>query len=98
LWLTPTLAQPPAELGYLFCNKADDALALYERISSYTPFTGFANATGLPAMSVPLHWNKNNLPVGLQFVGRSGEEALMFALAGQLEHAKPWINKYSEIK
>jgi len=98
LWLTPTLAQPPAELGYLFCDKAEDALNLYERISSYTPFTGFANATGLPAMSVPLHWNKNNLPVGVQLVGRSGEEALMFALAAQLEHAQPWIQKYSEIK
>jgi amidase len=97
LWLTPTLAQPPAELGYLFCDKVDDALALYERISSYTPFTGFANATGLPAMSVPLHWNKHNLPVGLQFVGRSGDEGLMFALAAQLEHARPWMDKYREI-
>jgi len=98
LWLTPTLASAPAELGYLFCNKAEEALDLYERISSYTPFTGFANATGLPAMSVPLHWNKNNLPIGVQFVGRSGEEALMFALAGQLEHAQPWIDRYAGIK
>lgn len=98
LWLTPTLAQPPAELGYLFCNNAEDALTLYERISNYTPFTGFANATGLPAMSVPLHWNKSNLPIGVQFVGRSGEEGLMFALAAQLEHARPWWPKYSEIK
>ena len=97
LWLTPTLAQPPAELGYLFCDKADDALTLYERISNYTPFTGFANATGLPAMSVPLHWNNNNLPVGVQFVGRSGEEGLMFALAAQLEHARPWWPKYKQL-
>jgi amidase len=97
-WLTPTLAQPPAKLGYLFCNKAEDALSLYERISSYTPFTGFANATGLPAMSVPLHWNAQSLPVGVQFVGRSGEEALMFALAAQLENLKPWMQKYSGIK
>lgn len=98
LWLTPTLAQPPAKLGYLFCNKADDAMVLYERISSYTPFTGFANATGLPAMSVPLHWNQEGLPVGLQFVGRSGEEALMFALAAQLEQAKPWRHRYKTVQ
>lgn len=97
LWLTPTLAQPPAKLGYLFCDKPDDAMGFYDRISSYTPFTGFANATGLPAMSVPLHWNKNNLSVGVQFVGRMGEEALMFTLAAQLEQARPWIQKYSEI-
>lgn len=98
LWLTPTLAQPPATLGYLFCSQPDDAMGFYERISGYTPFTGFANATGLPAMSVPLHWNKMNLPVGVQFVGRSGEESLMYALAAQLENAMPWINKYPEIK
>lgn len=96
-WLTPTLAQPPAKLGYLSCNKAEDAMGLYERISAYTPFTGFANATGLPAMSVPLYWNQHNLPVGVQFVGRSGEEALMFALAAQLENAKPWSGKYPKI-
>lgn len=96
-WLTPTLAQAPAKLGYLFCKDPDDAMAFYERISAYTPFTGFANATGLPAMSIPLHWNTENLPVGVQFVGRSGEEALMFALAAQLENAKPWSGKYQEI-
>jgi Asp-tRNA(Asn)/Glu-tRNA(Gln) amidotransferase A subunit family amidase len=98
MWLTPTLAQPPAKLGYLFCDNAEEALNLYDRISSYTPFTGFANATGLPAMSVPLHWNAQNLPVGVQFVGRSGDEALMFALAAQLENARPWIEKYKEIR
>jgi len=97
LWLTPTLAQPPAKLGYLFCKQPEDAMGFYERISSYTPFTGFANATGLPAMSVPLHWNTENLPLGVQFVGRSGEEALMFALAAQLENARPWSGKYQEI-
>jgi amidase len=49
-------------------------------------------------MSVPLHWNAQNLPVGVQFVGRSGDEALMFALAAQLENARPWIEKYKEIR
>ena len=98
LWLTPTLAQPPAPLGFLFCDKAEDTFAFYDRILNYTPFTGMANATGLPAMSVPLHWNQANLPIGVHFVGRSGEEALMLALAAQLEQAQPWIHKYREIK
>lgn len=97
LWLTSTLAQPPAKLGHLFCDKPEDALGLYEKISAYTPFTGFANGTGLPAMSVPLHWNAAGLPIGVQFVGRAGEEALMFALAAQLENAQPWGSRYSSL-
>lgn len=97
LWLTPTLAQAPARLGYLFCDKVEEALGLYERISTYTPFTGFANATGLPAMSLPLHWNGERLPIGVQLVGRTGSETLMFALAAQLEHAKPWAGYYPAV-
>jgi amidase len=54
------------------------------------PFTPLQNATGQPAISLPLHWNKANLPVGVQFVGRFGEEALLIRLAAQLEKAKPW--------
>ena len=97
LWLSPTLAQAPTLLGHLSCKGEEDTMAFYDRVSSFTPFTGLANATGLPAMSVPLHWNKEGLPIGVQFVGRSGEEELMYALAGQLEEAQPWFNRYSSI-
>lgn len=58
-----------------------------------TPFTQLANLAGLPAMSVPLHWSESGLPVGVHFTAPSGEEALLFRLAGQLERAAPWAER-----
>jgi len=59
----------------------------------YIPFTPLFNATGQPAMSVPLHWNAAGLPIGMQFVARLGGEGLLFRLAGQLERARPWFDR-----
>ncbi len=61
------------------------------------PFTQLANLTGVPAMSVPLHWTQAGLPLGSQFVAPPGGEALLFQLAGQLERAAPWFDRRPQI-
>ncbi len=90
--VTPTLANPPALLGY-FDPAEDNPLAGFMRQGDYMPFTPICNMTGQPAMSVPLFWNSENLPIGVHFMGRYGDEATLFRLASQLEQAKPWAEK-----
>ena len=60
----------------------------------YVPFTALQNGTGQPAINLPLHWNDAGLPIGTQFVGRFGEEALLLQLATQIEAAAPWAGRY----
>jgi amidase len=60
---------------------------------AYMPYTPMFNVSGQPAMSVPLHWNAAGLPIGVQLVGRFGEDATLFRLAGQLERAQPWFRR-----
>ena len=58
------------------------------------PFTQLANLTGTPAMSVPLHWCESGLPLGVQFIGRLGDEATLLQLAAELEEAQPWAQRW----
>jgi amidase len=90
--LTPTLGEPPVPLG-TFESPPDSPLLGFMRSAAFVPFTPVANATGQPAMSVPLFWNEAGLPVGVHFMGRFGEEATLFRLAAQLEEARPWANR-----
>lgn len=90
--LCPTLAEPPVPLG-TFDSPADNPLDGLMRAAAFSPFTPLQNATGEPAMSVPLHWNAAGLPIGVQFSARYGDEATLFRLAGQLEAARPWAER-----
>lgn len=96
LLLTPTLAQPPVPLGHLDMTM-DDLNTYQDRLWRFAAFTYQFNVTGQPAMTVPFAWNEENLPIGVQFVGRYGDEATLFQLAGQLEQAQPWHDRHPPI-
>lgn len=92
LWLTPTLASPPPPIGY-FDAPEGDPMAPFQRAIDYVPFTAIQNATGQPAMSVPLYWTPDGLPLGAHFAASYGDEPTLFRIAAQLEEARPWANK-----
>jgi amidase len=90
--LTPSLAERPVPLG-LLDTAAPDPMATFTRSSLFTPFTPIINASGQPAVSLPLFQGEDGLPLGVQIIGRpAGEEALL-ALSTQLEEAHPWADR-----
>jgi Asp-tRNA(Asn)/Glu-tRNA(Gln) amidotransferase A subunit family amidase len=91
--VTPTLAMPPVPIGWTFEDTDGDPHLAFARQLLFTPFTGVINVTGQPAMSVPLHWSADGLPIGVQFVGKPFAEATLFRLAAQLEQARPWVDR-----
>jgi amidase len=94
-WLTPVLTSTPPRLGEQAPTVPFDTL--YERITGYVAYTPIHNVAGTPAMSVPLGWGKNGLPIGSQIAAARGNEALLYALAYELEQAKPWIDKHGAV-
>lgn len=97
VWLTPTLGAPPAPLGTFDMHETDPVKSFAPMIE-YVPFTAMQNATGQPAINLPLHWNRQGLPIGVQFAGRYGDEVTLLRLAAQLEKASPWAARYRKIK
>lgn len=92
--LSPTTARPPLPLGELNQNRSGlSAEQWTNQIFTYAPFTNLFNTTGLPAISLPLAWSKDNLPIGMQFAGRFADEVTLLKLASQLEEARPWKDK-----
>jgi Asp-tRNA(Asn)/Glu-tRNA(Gln) amidotransferase A subunit family amidase len=89
--LSPTIARTHLPLGTV---RMDGTLAQYQQgLAPMVPFTAVCNATGVPAMSVPLAWTDDGLPIGMHFVGRFGAEEMLFSLAAELERAAPWRDR-----
>lgn len=93
LLLTPTVAEPPPRIGE-HDAQPDDPLHGMRRAGQWVVFTPPYNATGQPAISLPLHWNEAGLPIGVQLVAAYGREDLLLAVAAQLESAHPWAHHH----
>ena len=92
LLLTPTVWEPPATLASMM-PVDDKPHKLGRKVLRHVFFTRPFNITGQPAISLPLHWTSEGLPVGVQLVAAMGREDLLIQVASQLEQARPWIDR-----
>jgi amidase len=88
VYLTPVLGTPPPRIGHI--DSRGDLKDFNRRTAATFPFTAPFNFTGQPAMSLPLAWSADGLPIGMQLAAGYGDEATLLRLAGQLEQARPW--------
>jgi amidase len=93
LLLTPTMADPPTRIGE-FANNAEQPITPIVRAGALVPFTPAFNASGQPAISLPLHWTPDGLPVGVQLVAEYGREDVLLRVAAQLQTAQPWEHRH----
>ncbi len=91
LLLMPTLGMPPLPIGWMY--EDEDPWMQLIRAGMFIPFTPLANITGLPAVSLPLYWNEDDLPIGVQLVGGPADEATLLRVSAQLEQARPWADR-----
>jgi amidase len=89
LLLSPTSGEPPTQLGAFEPEEGNPASPIFRAIPT-AGFTAFWNSTGQPAISLPLHWSDDGLPIGIQLVAAYGREDLLIRVAAQLEEAQPW--------
>ncbi len=90
-FVTPTLTQLPRPVGYWDMNEPD--VDRYNAKWTDAAFMFAFNVSGLPAVSIPAAWTDRDVPIGVQLVGRYGDEATILRLAAQLEEARPWIDR-----
>jgi amidase len=91
LLLTPTLGEPPPDLGWL--NTPEEPFLGYGRAATFTPYSPVANQTGQPAISLPIAQGSDGMPVGVHLVGDYGREDVLIRVAAQLEAAAPWADR-----
>lgn len=94
LLLMATVAEPPNPLGELQATTDDEVPAVMQRILPTLALTCWANLTGQPAISLPLHWTTEGIPMGSQLIAPHGAEALLLEIAADLERAVPWADRY----
>ena len=92
--LTPAMAQTPRPIGWY---SSDDPDLNFAQQVQYTPFTSFANVTGLPAITLPIALTDDGLPMGVQLIGRPGGEATLFSLGVQLERRMGWQHRHPPV-
>jgi amidase len=93
LLLTPTIAQLPVPIGTIDQNQEGPLIKWYQGTSQFNAFTNLFNATGFPAISLPLCQSSAGLPIGIQFAAGFGKEDLLIRVAGVFEKAMPWVDR-----
>lgn len=91
VFLLPVLGEPPWPTGELNHWVGFDETA--QKLLNYSGYTPICNTSGIPAMSMPLYWDEQGLPIGVQFMAPYAREDRLFQLAGQLERARPWEHR-----
>jgi amidase len=89
----PTVAVAAPELGVYQLHPGETVESWSQKFFNHVPYTQVWNATGQPAISLPLHTAQEGLPLGVMFVGAYGREDMLLRLASQLESAAPWRHK-----
>lgn len=97
LLLTPTMAEVAPKLGEIDDTLTDDPMDAFHRSFPSGAFTALFNVTGQPAISLPLHWTADGVPVGVQLVAPFGREDLLIRVAAQLERAQPWADRVAGV-
>jgi amidase len=85
-------AGPPPQSVEFFAEDREP-LDNLRRHGAFTPFTAVYNMTGQPAVSLPLHWTADSVPIGVSLIGRPAGEGPLISLAAQLEAARPWAGR-----
>jgi amidase len=93
--LTSTLGEPPVHLDVF--STPDEPLLGFARAATFVPYTPLANMAGSPAISLPLWWNDDGLPIGTQLMAAYGREDLLLRVASQLETAQPWTDRQPHV-